>query len=135
MLAQHLKNSSKQQQDAFSQQIQKSVVQAYSYPIIALDRHKLKSMGIKYLSQQQQSSGDILVMYNVEINNQTAYKLGYWMSNSKKRGWKINNIMISDINLLLAWRKHLNEYMSVYNQDLNIAIDLWAGFKLIHHKN
>ena len=25
--------------------------------------------------------------------------------------------MISDINLLLAWRRQLNSYMSVYNQD------------------
>lgn len=91
--------------NATSKTVQKDIINAYVYGLINIVGLKnLPTMKFKLMQHMIITDNTHLISYNIVNKNKVHYTISYHLSKNVDGKWRINNLTLNNINLLLSWR-------------------------------
>lgn len=123
VMGKHARKATKQQRSRFVIVFKRSMYESYSK---ALVESSVASMEVETVTMNPRSNKKATVNIKVTSDSGNQYDVAYSVFHDKSGAWMVENVVVSGINVGLAFRDRFNQAYRVNKGDLDAVIESWS---------
>ncbi len=123
VMGKHARKATKQQRNRFVTVFKRSMYESYSK---ALVESSVASMDVKKVTMNPRSDKKATVNIKVTSESGNQYDVAYSVFHDKSGAWLVENVVVSGINVGLAFRDRFNQAYRANKGDIDAVIGNWS---------
>ncbi|MBM6549860.1 MlaC/ttg2D family ABC transporter substrate-binding protein [Marinomonas ostreistagni] len=122
VMGKYYRRASDEQVDAFVNVTEGTLINTYSAAVIDFDPSRLEVLPLA----RQKPGDEVRVDAKFNLNDGSPIDIAFYMvPKDVEEGWRLNNVVINNINFGLTFRKQFGVMMQQNQNDLDQAIQAW----------
>lgn len=123
VMGKYYRRASAEQIDAFVKVTESTLINTYSAAVIDFDPSRLEVLPLA----RQKPGKEVRVDAKFQLNDGSPVDIAFYMvpTEEQQAGWRLNNVVINNINFGLTFRKQFGVMMQQNQNDLDQAIQAW----------
>jgi len=123
VMGKHARKATKQQRNRFLAVFKRSMYESYSK---ALVESSVASMEVKKVTMNPRSNKKATVNIKVTSDSGNQYDIAYSVFHDKSGSWMVENVVVSGINVGLAFRDRFNQAYRENKGNIDAVIENWS---------
>jgi len=123
VMGKHARKATKQQRSSFLIAFKRSMYESYSK---ALVESSVATMEVKKVTMNPRSNKKATVNIKVTSESGNQYDIAYSVFLDKAGSWMVENVVVSGINVGLAFRDRFNQAYRENKGDIDAVIETWS---------
>lgn len=129
VMGKHARKATKQQRSRFLTVFKRSMYESYSK---ALVESGVASMDVKKVTMNPRSNKKATVNIKVTSGSGNQFDIVYSVFHDKSGAWMVENVVVSGINVGLAFRDRFNQAYRNNKGDIEAVIETWSTTLDVH---
>ncbi|MBJ7537720.1 MlaC/ttg2D family ABC transporter substrate-binding protein [Marinomonas transparens] len=121
VMGKYYRRASPEQRIRFATVTKDTLINTYGSSLLQLDPDKIKVLPLG----PQGRGKEVKVDVNFQMDSGSPLDISFYMEDYGNNSWKLSNVVISNINFGLTFRKQFAVMMQQNKNDIGLAIDAW----------